>query len=144
MGSNPTGLALFHLKMTYLQKPDEFYEYYLQAQRDGHEVYLGDGYVLVRYADGSVGMSGGLLFSGFTVGAEDLEGLEDLLEEICQERFRKGVHPELTPKLSNLCGILTSWVEEHSERLCQQALLDSGLAYIEGGDVWLYEDAFED
>lgn len=127
-----------------MTQQSEFHKYFLDAQERA-EVYVGSDVAAVFYEDGAVAVSGTYgRFSWFVLEPYELDGLESVIAQIRKPEFLRGVFPEIDRPLQRLMAE-QSYVEQASHALCQQAALDSDLAYVaEDGFVEYYEDAFNE
>ncbi|MBI4146220.1 hypothetical protein HY489_02685 [Candidatus Woesearchaeota archaeon] len=96
----------------------EFDEYFLNAQRDGNEVYLGEDIVLVVYENGGIALQTQhptFYFNGVFCDAEFIPGsdLEQRLNELRRPENRQGIKSELTNRLRQLWNIVQSWHEDN-------------------------------
>jgi len=100
---------------------EDFYSYYLAAQREGHEIYIGDGVALVMYEDESFGIGSlrplaGLPSVVFCDNEFTQAFLEDLVK-IRKEEHRKGIQNSLTKTLRSIYRDLAMWHEEQGARM---------------------------
>jgi len=90
----------------------EFHEYFLNAQREGYEVYIGKGIALVVYEeDKAIAVQGLGFIDKVFCSFEELGPLERRLKEIRKLENRQGIKESITGKLQTIMDILVDYHE---------------------------------
>lgn len=90
---------------------EDFYAYFLDGQREGAEVYIGERVAMVVYPEEErVGFSSIGDISGIFASVKDLESIEEF-RRVRKPRNLEGIKPEITKDLKSLLQITGAIVE---------------------------------